>query len=355
MFGLALGSALGLGLGARQTWAAAPAAFTPTGWPSGQPITVIVPGAPGNLPYNMMKFFLAERFGAAFGVAVNVVDRADQDYSAGAEPGVAVNAPPDQFHDAVGVAGLVKAAPDGHTLAFADISELVRAFYLGKISYDPAKDFAPVASLFAAPVLLLATSALSAQDTADFKALLARAKQKPGALQWATRGAGSLGHLILEQVQAAAGVNIAPVPYPDDAAITADALAGKFDLLAIPAGPALIRPIKDGQLRPLAVAAPARLKEQLPGVPTLAELDLPSANLSSIFGFFAPAGTPSFILQKLTQVINAQSRDAEVQHHIDAQGLVAVSGSAANFSRAMTEMAGYIRAALQRAGIKTVA
>ena len=353
VFRLTFGSALGLGLGTQRIWAAAAEAVA--GWPDGQPVKVIVPGAPGNLAYNMMRFFLAERLGAAFGVVVDVVDRANRNYAAGAEPGVAVDAP-DQLRDPEGVADLLKAAPDGHTLAFADISQLVRASYLGKTAYDLTRDFAPVASLFAAPVLLLATSALPAQDAPDFKAWLARAKQKPGAIRWAARGSASLGHLILEQVKIAAGVNIAHVPYPDGGgAIIADALAGKFDLLAVPAGPALIRPIKDGRLRPLAVSAPARLDKQLPNVPTLAELGLASANLSSIYGFFAPAATPQPILQRLTQVVNAQSRDAEVRHHIDAQGLVAVSGSAADFLRVITEMAGNIHAALQNAGIKTAA
>ena len=355
--GLALGSALGLGLNAQQAWAAASAAAASpavAGWPGGRPIRVIVPGAPGNLAYNMMRSLFAARLGVGFGVVVDVQapGLSGQDYEAGALPGVVVN-DKDSSHAPGGMDGLVKAAPDGHTLAFADVSQLARAFYLGKAPYDPAKSFVPVASLFATPVLLLATSALSPQDAGDLPALLARAKQKPGSIRWASSGPVSLGHLILEQVKVAAGVNITHVPYTDNAALMADALAGKFELLAMPAGPVAIAQIRAGRLRPLAVGAPARLKEPMPRVPTLAELGLPSANLSAVFGFFAPTGTPPQIVQQLNQTINTQSHDAEVRHHIDAEDLVAIGGSAADFARVITETASNIRAALQAAGIKT--
>jgi tripartite-type tricarboxylate transporter receptor subunit TctC len=296
----------------------------------------------------MLRFFLAERLGVAFGVVVDVQDsdRARQDYLAGTAPGVVVNQK-NQYHGPAGMVGLAKAAPDGHTLAFAVASPMALAFCLGKAPYDPAKDFVPVASLFAAPVLLLATPALSRQDAPDFPALLARAKQKPGAIRWATMGDMPLGHLILEQIKAAAGVNIEQAPHPSGESVLSDALAGEFELLAISAGPIVIGSIRSGRLRPLAVSAPVRVKEQLASVPTLAELGLPGANLSSVFGFFAPAGTSPEIVQKFNQTVNAQSHDAELRHHIDAEGLVAIGGSPADFVRIITETEGYIRVALQ--------
>jgi tripartite-type tricarboxylate transporter receptor subunit TctC len=274
----------------------------------------------------MMRAYLADRVGPQLETDIKVQN----------QPG------------ADGMAALAGAAPDGYTLAFADMELLTLAPLLGKTPYDPVRDFAPVASVCAWPVLLMATPALAQRDIPDFPALLARARAAPGVLRCATAGGpAALGRLILEQIKATAGVDIAHVPYPADGPLAADALAGKFDLLVMPSEPGLMGRIKAGQLLPLAIGAPTRVKEQLPRVPTLAELGLPAANLSPVLGFFAPAGTPPDIVQKLNRAINIQSRDAEVRHHIDAVGLVAINGSAADFSRVMADATGNLRAALR--------
>jgi tripartite-type tricarboxylate transporter receptor subunit TctC len=320
--GLALGSALGL----EPAWAAPAVSPAPAAnWPDQKPIKVIVPHAPGGLASNMMRAYLADRVGPELETKMKVQSQPGTD----------------------GMAALARAAPDGYTLAFADTVLLTLAPLLGKTPYDPARDFAPIASVCAWPVLLMATPALARRDIPDFPALLARARAAPGIIRCATAGGpAALGRLILEQIKTAAGVDIAHVPYPADGPLVADALAGKFDLLVMPSEPGLIRQIKAAQLRPLAVSAPARIKEQLPRVPTLAELGLPSANLSPVLGFFAPAGTPPDIVEKLNRAINTQSRDAEVRHHIDAIGLVAINGSAADFSRVIAGTTGNLRAAL---------
>jgi tripartite-type tricarboxylate transporter receptor subunit TctC len=315
VFGLALGSALGWqGALAR---AAAPEQAAAS-WPDGRPIKIIACGAADGLADNMIRAFLAERLGTALQAPVEVQTLPGAD----------------------GLAALARAAPDGRALAFADSGAFAPAPAAGRALL---KDFAPVASVFALPTLLLATPALSRQKAPDFAGLLAYLKQKPGE---PVRCAidGSAGRLVLEQIRAAAGADAGRVRYADSGAL-GQKLAGQsdaFDLLAVSAEPTLIRQIKEGKLRPLAVGAPARIKEQLPDVPTLAELGQPGANLSALFGFFAPAGTPADIVQKLNQTINAQSRD-EVGHHIDAQSLVAVSGSADDFAR---RLAGAIDSAL---------
>ncbi|MDR0479479.1 MAG: hypothetical protein LBH31_06700 [Burkholderiaceae bacterium] len=350
--GWVFGSSLGaLASSAMPVWAAsaaAPASPASGIWPNGKPVKVF---APDGLADNMMQMFLADRIGDELRTNVTTSNLSGQ----------------------ASLAALIKAAPDGLALAFTDTDWLTRVPYLFPASkpYNPDKDFTPVASVFAKPVLLLATPALSARDVPDLPALLAHAKQKPGAIRWATTPGAvsvSLESLILQQIKAKAGVDIAlfsaarPVPKPNPYMRTSQAFwsltgysikdvrEGKFGVLTTDAFLPVIPHIKSGLLRPLAIAAPARIREELPYVPTLAELGFPGANLFSMYGFLAPADTPPQIVRRLNQVVNTQANDAEVRHHIDAEGLVAMRGSAANFAQAITEMMGYTRAALQTVG-----
>lgn len=227
----------------------------------------------------------------------------------------------------IGMDAVAKAAPDGATLGFAAISPLVLSPHLGRLPFDPLKDIAPVASVMYSPVLLLATLASSAPD---FKALVADAKTRPAAIRWATSGSASLGHIMLEQLRAAAAVDITHVPYKGGGQQMNDALGGQFEILSINAGPALTAQIRSGKLRPLAVGAPARL-ESLPAVPTLAELGYKAANLSSLFGVFAPAGTPPALLARYNVEINRALAAPDLRSKLLAADNVPTGGSAADF------------------------
>ncbi len=205
----------------------------------------------------------------------------------------------------IGMDAVAKAAPDGYSFGFSAISPLVLNPHLGKSPFDAARDIAPVASVIASPVLLLGTSALAAKD---FRELVAAAKARPGALRWATSGPASLGHIVLEQVKA-------------------------------------------GKLKALAVGSPARL-EQLPQVPTLAELGLPAANLASVFGLFAPAGTPAAAIERLNAEVNKLLKDKDVLQKIDAADNVPTGGSAADFAKFIAGESSSNARIIKAAGIK---
>ena len=295
-------------------------------WPA-KPIKITVAYPPGGVADAMARL-LADRLAPILGQSVVV------DNKAGAS-------------GSIGMDAVAKAAPDGHALGFSAISPLVLNPHLGKSPFDPAKDIVPVVSVIASPVLLLATSALAAKD---FKALLAAAKAKPGALRWATSGPASLGHIVLEQVKAGAGVDITHIPYKGGAQQINDALAGQFEVLSTNAGPAVMGHIKAGKLVPLAVGSPARL-EQLPNVPTLAELGLAAANLASVFGLFAPAGTPAPVIERLNAEVNKLLKDKDVLQKIDASDNLPTGGSAADFAKLIaTESANNARI-IKAAGI----
>ena len=232
-------------------------------WPA-KPLKIIVAYPPGGTSDQVARA-LAERLAARLGVAVTV------DNKAGASGTLGVNA-------------VAKAPADGYTLAFSAISPLTLSPHLGKSLFDPLQDLAPVANVMYSPVLILATPA--SQD-ADFKALLATARARPGALRWATSGQASLGHVVLEQIRDLARVDITHIPYKGGGPQITDALGGQFEVLSVNASAAVLQHIRSGKLRALAVGAPRRL-DSLPGVPTLAELGQPAANLSSFFGLLAP-------------------------------------------------------------------
>lgn len=230
---------------------------------------------------------------------------------------------------AIGMDAVAKAAPDGATLGFSAISPLVLSPHLGKLPFDPLKDVAPVASVMYSPVLLIATPASKAKD---FRALLADAKAQPGAVRWATSGPASLGHIVLEQVRSAAGVDITHVPYKGGGQQLNDALGGQFEILSTNASPTLSSHIQSGKLRPLAVGAPARL-ESLPQVPTLGELGYNAANINSLFGVFAPAATPPALIARYNAEINKALASPELRAKLTATDNVPTRGSPAAFAK----------------------
>ncbi|MBB1601836.1 tripartite tricarboxylate transporter substrate binding protein [Variovorax sp. UMC13] len=248
----------------------------------------------------------------------------------------------------IGMDAVAKAAPDGATLGFSAISPLVLNPHLGKSPFDPLKDIQPIASVMYSPVLLMATSASTSKD---FAGLLADAKAKPGAIRWATSGQASLGHIMLEQLHVGARIEVTHVPYKGGGQQMNDAISGQFEVLSTNAGGALSQYIKAGKLRPLAVGAPARL-ESLPEVPTLAELGYPAANLSSLFGVFAPAGLPQSLAARYNAEINKALATPELRAKLVATDNVPTGGAAADFAKAIVAEYESNGRAIKAAGIK---
>ena len=296
-------------------------------WP-GRPVRIVVAYPPGGVSDAVARL-LAERLAGPLGQPVVVENKAGASGT-------------------IGMDAVAKAAPDGYTLGFSAISPLALSPHLGKSPFDPAKDIVAVASVMFSPVLLLATPAMPAKD---FRELLAAAQARPGAIRWATSGPASLGHIMLEQLQASAKVRITHVPYKGGGQQITDALSGQFEVLTVNAGPAVMAHLKAGKLRALAVGAPARL-EALPQVPTLAELGHASANLTSLFGVFAPAGTPAAVVERVNTEVNKVLAQADVRGRLLATDNVPTGGSAADFARQIATESESNARIVQAAGIK---
>ncbi len=296
-------------------------------WPA-RPVRLLVAYPPGGVSDAIARL-LAEKLATQLGQPVIVENRAGASGT-------------------IGMDAVAKAVPDGYTVGFSAISPLVLSPHLGKLPFDPAKDIVPVASVMYSPVLLLATPATAVRD---FRELLGAARSQPGALRWATSGSGSLGHIMLEQLQAAAKAQFTHVPYKGGGQQITDALGGQFELLSINTGPAVMQQVKAGKLRALAVGAPTRI-ETLPKVPTLAELGYPAANLTSVFGVFAPAGVPQPVLERLNAEINKTLRLADVRSRLVASDNVPTGGSAAEFARHIAAESDSNARIVKAAGIK---
>jgi tripartite-type tricarboxylate transporter receptor subunit TctC len=201
---------------------------------------------------------------------------------------------------AIGMDAMAKSPADGHTLAFSAVSPVTLLPHVGKVPYDPLKDIAPVASVMYSPVYMLGTSAFTGREFGD---AIAQAKAKPGSVRLATSGIATVGHLMLEQIKLAAGVDIVHVPYKGGGQVVADAAGGQFELFTSNPSPGVNSLLTQGRLRVLAVTGPQRLAT-MPNVPTLLELGYPDSNLTSQFGVFAPARTPDAVLKRLNAEIN---------------------------------------------------
>jgi len=299
-FGLPL---LGLGI----PWAAGQS-NAQAAWPA-RAVRIVVVYPPGGLSDGTARA-MADKMAARLGVPVLVENRA----GAGGT---------------IGMDFVAKAAPDGYTLAFSAISPLTLSPYLTKVNYDPQHDLAPVASVMYTPVLVVGTPAFSGKTFAD---LLAEARARPGRIRWATSGSGTLGHLVLEHVRLTSNTEITHIPYKGGGQQLTDALAGHFEILSTNVAALPLQYIRSGRFKPLAVGSPIRLAV-LPNVPTLAELGFQQANLTSIFGIFAPGRTSADIIQRLNLEINAVIGQTEFQGRLRSVNNVPAGGSAAEFAR----------------------
>lgn len=282
----------------------------PPAWPAGRAIRVIV-GYPAGGVSDTITRALAEKLTDKLKTPVVVENHGG---AAGS----------------IGMDIVAKAAHDGYTFGFSSISPLALNPHLMKPPFDPEKDIVPVVSVMYSPIVLLATGASDVKDVKDFPALIALARAKPGMVTWATSGKGSVGHIMVEQIMRAAKVTILDVPYKGAGQQLQDALGGQFDVMSVNSAPMLAQQIKSGKLRPLAVAAPERLAAY-PNQPTFSELGYPGANLSSLFGIFAPAGTPEPVIKRVNEAVNEALKDPKIAGILVNSDNVATGGTPESF------------------------
>jgi tripartite-type tricarboxylate transporter receptor subunit TctC len=228
----------------------------------------------------------------------------------------------------IGVDAAAKANPDGYTLVLGQTSNLaINPTLYAKLPYDPVKDLAAVGLVASAPLVLVVSASSPYKKLAD---VVAAAKAKPTALNYASSGNGTVAHLATEQFQKAAGVQFTHVPYKGASQGLTDLVGGQIQMY-ISSVPTLIAQIKSGQLRALAVTSLQRNRD-LPDVPTMAESGYKDFEAVTWFGVAGPAAMPKDAVTKLNTAFNKALATPEVQKKLAAQGAEVMSGPPEKFA-----------------------
>lgn len=221
----------------------------------------------------------------------------------------------------IGTDVAARTAPDGQNLLVTVNTFVMNASLFRSIPYDPEKSFVPIAEIATGVLALVVHPSLNVSSVAE---LLARARSKPGEINYASPGRGTPQHLAMELFKLTAQVNLTHIPYPGSAGAVKDLAGGHVSAMFIPVHTAL--PLAEaGQIRILAVGSQARAP-QAPQVPTLAELGVTGFDVDLWYGVLAPAGTPKEIVDRYNAVFNEILGTPSVRELLDKQGLQARGG-----------------------------
>jgi hypothetical protein len=244
-----------------------------------RPIRVIVPYAPGG-NVDISARIIAPPLGEALGQTVVVDNR----------PGAGGN---------LGASLVAKATPDGYTLLVGSSGPLsVNPVIFKNLPYDSLKDFAPISTVQAVPLVVLAGPKSGINSMTD---LLAAAKARPGKLTMASAGAGTTNHFAIELFAQMANIKILHVPYKGSGPALSELLGGQVDTMVDQLA-ASIGYVRDGRLKVLAVTTQQRAAA-LPNVPTLDELGYKGYQAATLLGILAPAGTPKPVVETLNKAL----------------------------------------------------
>lgn len=219
-------------------------------------------------------------------------------------------------------------APDGYTLMQAAISTHgIGPYFYPNLPYDPFKDFAPIGLMAEFPLIMAVNAKLPVKSVAE---LIQLAKSKPGTLNFASAGVGSLPHLAGELFDNLTGAKMVHIPYKGSGPAVTD-LAGGAVQVMFDAVPSLLPQIQNGKLRPIA-ALSVKKNRTFPDLPTFPSLGYPDMVASLWYGLMAPAGTPKAIIDLLNADLNKALQNPDLQKQLQAQGAEILSGTPQDFA-----------------------
>jgi tripartite-type tricarboxylate transporter receptor subunit TctC len=238
----------------------------------------------------------------------------------------------------LGTALVAKAAPDGYTLLSAPSAHTVNPALYSALPYDAIRDFAPIAGLAAAPLLMAVHPSLPVMSVKDVVAL---AKARPGQLSYASPGNGTSGHLAGELFKSVAGLEIVHIAYKGGGPATID-LVGGHVLIMFPTLQAALPYVAAGKLKAFAVTSVSRTA-LAPDLPTMAQAGLPGVEVASWFALLAPAGTSKEVIAKLDAEIRKVLQANDVSERLRGLGYE-------SFYMPPDALAGYLRTDLAKWG-----
>ena len=292
-----------------------------------KPIRIIVPFTPGSATDTIARP-IAERLSAAFGQPVMVENR----------PGAG---------GTIGIGVLAKSPPDGYTLGVVSTGHVVNPVLYASLPYDTLKDFSAVAPLAGQPSVLVVSPALGVRTVRD---LVAMAKAKPGALNYATAGVGSAAHISAEKFRMAAGIDAVHVPLKGSPESITETIGGRTQYTWTPLSTA-VGQIRGGQLLALAVST-AQRSQTLPEVPTIAEAGFPRGEFNFWVGMLAPANTPNEVLARLNAEIQRALQTADMKERLAKLGSEPMAMSPEQFNAFIRDEFTVLGDVMRASGVK---
>jgi len=309
------------GLLALATWMLAGMAWAQADWPA-RPVTLVVPSSPGGG---------TDAYGRILAQALT--EQMHQSFVVENKPGA---------RGAIGATAVAQAAPDGHTLLVASNSSLgINPALYKTLTYDVARDFAPVTRGVIAPMVIVAHPGVGVKTMAE---LVERGKREPGKLFYGSAGNGSPLYIGVRMLEAATGAQFSHVPYKGAGAAYTDLLAGRVQFMLTDL--ASVRPhIDSGKLLALSITDKSPL---LPAVPTFAEAGFPGIKAFTSFSVLVPAKVPPPMVKRIAAEVARAMKNPATAERLSQQALLPVFDTPEQFAASLKEeqqnWAGFIRA-----------
>ena len=275
-----------------------------------KPIRIVIPFPPGG-SNDLVARMVGDRLRASMG-----------------QPVVAENRP--GGNNIIATELVAKSAPDGHTLLMANTQHALNGIAQAKLPYDTLRDFAPVALATSVYFALTVHPSVPATNVKQF---IAVARERPGALTYASAGIGAPHHLAMELLKSMARVELTHIPYKGAGQLVPALVAGEVASV-IGAINSLLPHVQTGRLRMLGMAGHRRAP-LMPDVPTISEAALPGFALENWNGFLAPAGTPRAIVERLNAEIVKALHDPQVRERLASQGIEVITSTPEEFQETL--------------------
>ena len=291
-----------------------------------KPVRIIVPFAPGG-GSDFIARFTAQRLSGSFGSQVIVENKPGAGGLLGIEQGV-------------------KADADGYTFTLIASSYTVNpALY--PLKYDPVNDITPVVQISQGPMLVVVNPKVPAKTAAE---LIKLAKDKPGTLNFASAGQGSITHMACELFAYMAGIKMNHIPYKGTGPALTDTISGQTDLFCTSTATALPH-VKAGRLRALAVTTANRLAAE-PNVPTLAESGVKGYDVALWHGLIGPKGMPKVAVDKMNAEVNKLLKSKETADQLQTDGVSPKGGTPAAFREQIRKEVALWKKTVAATGVK---
>jgi tripartite-type tricarboxylate transporter receptor subunit TctC len=291
-----------------------------------KPVRIVVPFAPGG-GSDFIARFMAQRLTESLGKQVIVENK----------PGAG---------GVIGIEAGIKSPPDGYTLTLIASSYTVNPSVY-KLNFDPVSDITPIIQMSQGPLLVVVPPALPVKATRD---LIALARSKPGQVNFASSGQGSVIHMATELFQTMAGVKMNHIPYKGTGPALTDTLGGQVDVFFSSIASAMPH-VQSGKLRAVAVTTAKRIPA-LPDVPTVAESGVPGYDVVLWHGLIGPKGLPQPIVERINADVTKALKLKETADQLQNDGVSPAGGSPAQFGAQIEKEIKIWRKVAADAGVK---